>query len=127
MYLWLVAAGLSLIFGVLRVLNFAHGSLYMLGAYFAWIAFRISGTFWVALLVGPLLVCAVGWAMEFGFLRRVYGAPEPFQLLLTFAFVLIFDDLVKMRDRKSTRLNSSHQITSYAAFSFKKTHSTTTP
>src|SRR5258708_7295857 len=96
MYLWLVAAGLSLIFGVLRVLNFAHGSLYMLGAYFAWIAFRISGTFWVALLLGPLLVCAVGWTMEFGFLRRVYGAPEPFQLLLTFAFVLIFDDLVKL-------------------------------
>jgi branched-chain amino acid transport system permease protein len=96
MYLWLVAAGLSLIFGVLRVLNFAHGSLYMLGAYFAWMAFRISGSFWVALLVGPLLVCAVGWAMEFGFLRRVYGAPEPFQLLLTFSFVLIFDDLVKL-------------------------------
>ena len=96
MYLWLVAAGLSLIFGVLRVLNFAHGSLYMLGAYFAWMAFRISGSFWVALLLGPLLVCAVGWTMEFGFLRRVYGAPEPFQLLLTFAFVLIFDDLVKL-------------------------------
>jgi branched-subunit amino acid ABC-type transport system permease component len=96
MYLWLVAAGLSLIFGVLRVLNFAHGSLYMLGAYFAWIAFRISGSFWVALLLGPLFVCAVGWAMEFGFLRRVYGAPEAFQLLLTFAFVLIFDDAVKL-------------------------------
>lgn len=96
MYLWLVAAGLSLIFGVLRVLNFAHGSLYMLGAYFAWIAFRISGSFWIALLLGPLFVCAVGWAMEFGFLRRVYGAPEAFQLLLTFAFVLIFDDAVKL-------------------------------
>ena len=58
MYLWLVAAGLSLIFGVMRVLNFAHGSLYMLGAYFAWVAFRISGSFWVALVVGPLLVAA---------------------------------------------------------------------
>src|SRR5437667_11086615 len=99
LYLWLVAAGLSLIFGVMRVLNFAHGSLYMLGAYFAWIAFRISGSFWVALLVGPLLVSAVGWAMEFGFLRRVYGAPEAFQLLLTFAFVLIFDDVVKLAFR----------------------------
>src|SRR5438128_8301430 len=96
MYLWLVAAGLSLIFGVLRVLNFAHGSLYMLGAYFAWLAFRISGSFWVALLVGPALVAAVGWAMEYGFLRRVYRAEVAFQLLLTFAFVLIFDDLVKL-------------------------------
>ena len=96
MYLWLVAAGLSLIFGVLRVLNFAHGGLYMLGAYFAWVAFRVSGSFWVALVAGPVLVAAVGWAMEFGFLRRVYSAPEAFQLLLTFAFVLIFDDAVKM-------------------------------
>ncbi len=91
MYLWLVAAGLSLIFGVMRVLNFAHGSLYMLGAYFAWVAFRISGSFWVALLVGPLLVAAAGWVLEFGFLRRVYSAPEAFQLLLTFAFVLTLD------------------------------------
>src|SRR5216110_3496809 len=89
MYLWLVAAGLSLIFGVMRVLNFAHGSLYMLGAYFAWVAFRISGSFWVALVAGPLLVAAAGWVLEFGFLRRVYSAPEAFQLLLTFAFVLI--------------------------------------
>src|SRR5467141_3827749 len=96
MYLWLVAAGLSLIFGVMRVLNFAHGSLYMLGAYFAWVAFRISGSFWVALVIGPLLVAAVRWAMEFGFLRRVYSAPEAFQLLLTFAFVLMLDDAVKL-------------------------------
>jgi branched-chain amino acid transport system permease protein len=96
MYLWLVAAGLSLIFGVMRVLNFAHGSLYMLGAYFAWMAFRISGSFWVALLVGPVLVAAAGWVIEFVFLRRVYAAPEAFQLLLTFAFVLMLDDIVKL-------------------------------
>src|SRR5207245_8791303 len=96
MYLWLVSAGLSLIFGVMLVLNFAHGSLYMLGAYFAWVAFRISGSFWVALVVGPLLVAAAGWVLEFGFLRRVYSAPEAFQLLLTFAFVLMFDDAVKL-------------------------------
>src|SRR3954465_9097636 len=96
MYLWLVAAGVSLVFGGTRVLNFAHGSLYMLGAYFAWVAFRISGSFWVALLVGPLLVAAAGWVLEFGFLRRVYSAPEAFQLLLTFAFVLMLDDVVKL-------------------------------
>src|SRR5438067_11987601 len=96
MYLWLVAAGLSLIFGVMRVLNFAHGSLYMLGAYFAWVAVRVTGSFWVALVVGPLAVAAVGWAMESGFLRRVYSAPEAFQLLLTFAFVLMLDDAVKL-------------------------------
>ena len=96
MYLWLVAAGLSLIFGVMRVLNFAHGSLYMLGAYFAWVVVRVTGSFWLALLIGPAVVAGVGWAMEFGFLRRVYSAPEAFQLLLTFAFVLMFDDAVKL-------------------------------
>src|SRR2546428_11070412 len=95
MYLWLVAAGLSLIFGVMRVLNFAHGSLYMLGAYFAWVAFRVSGSFWVALLAGPLVVAAVGWAVGVGLPRRVYSAPEAVPLLLTFAFVLILDDAVK--------------------------------
>jgi branched-subunit amino acid ABC-type transport system permease component len=97
MYLWLVAAGLSLIFGVLRVLNFAHGSLYMLGAYLTFAAFRATGgNFWIALLLGPLLVAGVGWVLEFGFLRRVYRTEVAFQLLLTFAFVLIFDDLVKL-------------------------------
>jgi branched-chain amino acid transport system permease protein len=97
MYLWLVAAGLSLIFGVLRVLNFAHGSLYMLGAYLTYAVFRASGgNFWVALVVGPLLVAGVGWVIEVVFLRRVYRADVAFQLLLTFAFVLILDDVVKL-------------------------------
>ncbi|HME92310.1 MAG TPA: branched-chain amino acid ABC transporter permease [Myxococcaceae bacterium] len=97
MYLWLVAAGLSLIFGVMRVLNFAHGSLYMLGAYLTYAVFRlVGGDFWIALAIGPLLVAAVGWVLEVGFLRRVYRVEEAFQLLLTFAFVLIFDDLVKL-------------------------------
>src|SRR5713101_5680751 len=65
MYLWLVAAGLSLIFGVLRVLNFAHGALYMIGAYLTYAVFRAcGGNFWIALLVGPVLVALIGWAME---------------------------------------------------------------
>jgi branched-subunit amino acid ABC-type transport system permease component len=97
MYLWLVAAGLSLIFGVLRVLNFAHGALYMIGAYLTYAVFRMSGgNFWLGLLLGPVIVALVGWAMEVFFLRRVYRADVAFQLLLTFAFVLIFDDLVKL-------------------------------
>jgi branched-chain amino acid transport system permease protein len=97
MYLWLVAAGLSLIFGVLRVLNFAHGALYMIGAYLTYAVFRMTGgNFWLGLLLGPVLVALVGWAMEVFFLRRVYRADVAFQLLLTFAFVLIFDDLVKL-------------------------------
>jgi branched-subunit amino acid ABC-type transport system permease component len=97
MYLWLVAAGLSLIFGVLRILNFAHGALYMLGAYLTFALFRwTGGSFFLALLLGPLLVAVIGLFMEVVFLRRIYRADVAFQLLLTFAFVLIFDDLVKL-------------------------------
>lgn len=97
MFIWLVASGLTLIFGVLGVLNFAHGALYMLGAYMSYTVLAAMGdNFWLGLLLGPLCVCAVGYAMERFFLRRVYHLELPYQLLLTFAFVLIFDDLVKI-------------------------------
>jgi len=97
MYLWLVAAGLSLIFGVLRVLNFAHGSLYMLGAYLTFYFFGLlGGNFWLGLVVGPIFVAGIGLLMERFFLRLVYRLEVAYQLLLTFAFVLIFNDLVKL-------------------------------
>lgn len=97
MFIWLVASGLSLIFGVLGVLNFAHGSFYMLGAYVCFTILKYLGAnFWLGLLVGPLGVCLVGYLMERFFLRYVYHLALPYQLLLTFAFVLIFDNLVKM-------------------------------
>ncbi len=97
MFIWLVASGLTLIFGVLGVLNFAHGSFYMLGAYFCFMVLRALGeNFWWGLLLGPVCVAAVGYLVERFFLRRVYGLELPYQLLLTFAFVLLFDDLVKI-------------------------------
>jgi branched-subunit amino acid ABC-type transport system permease component len=97
MFIWLVASGLTLIFGVLGVLNFAHGSFYMLGAYFCFTLLSALGdNFWWGLLLGPLCVAAAGWVVERFFLRRVYGLELPYQLLLTFAFVLLFDDLVKI-------------------------------
>lgn len=97
MFIWLVASGLSLIFGVLGVLNFAHGSFYMLGAYVCFTVLKVLGAnFWLGLLIGPLGVCLVGYLMERFFLRYVYHLALPYQLLLTFAFVLIFDNLVKM-------------------------------
>jgi branched-chain amino acid transport system permease protein len=97
MFIWLVASGLTLIFGVLGVLNFAHGSFYMLGAYVCYsLARAFPAHFWLAVLVGPLAVAAVGYLMEHRFLRRVYHLELPYQLLLTFAFVLIFDNLVKI-------------------------------
>lgn len=97
MFIWLVASGLTLVFGVLRVLNFAHGSFYMLGAYVCYTVLKIvGGDFWVGLIIGPLVVSVVGLAMERFLLRYVYHLELPYQLLLTFAMVLIFDDAVKM-------------------------------
>jgi branched-chain amino acid transport system permease protein len=97
MFIWLVASGLTLIFGVLGVLNFAHGSFYMLGAYVCYsLAKALPGHFWLAVLGGPIAVAAIGYLIEQRFLRRVYHLELPYQLLLTFAFVLIFDNLVKM-------------------------------
>lgn len=97
MFIWLVASGLTLIFGVLGVLNFAHGSFYMLGAYFCFTALtRLGDNFWLGLLFGPLCVCVAGYVIERFFLRYVYRLELAYQLLLTFAFVLLFDDLVKI-------------------------------
>jgi len=97
MFIWLVASGLTLIFGVLKVLNFAHGSFYMLGAYCCFSALSLlGGNFWLGVLIGPLFVCVAGCLIERFFLRRVYQLQLPYQLLLTFAFVLVFDNLVKM-------------------------------
>ena len=79
MFIWLVASGLTLIFGVLGVLNFAHGSFYMLGAYCSFTVLRYLGAgFWAGLLLGPLAVCAVGFVVERFFLRHVYRIALPY-------------------------------------------------
>src|SRR5688572_25308934 len=90
--LFLVAAGLSLIFGVTRIVNFAHGSLYMLGMYVAvWLSPRFG--FWIAVPMAALAVAAFGVLIEVALLRRIYRAPELLQLLATFALVLMVRDL----------------------------------
>ena len=93
--LFLVSVGLSLIFGVTRTINFAHGSFYMLGAFVAYssvdqLAPHIG--FWPALLLAPLACGLLGAAVEMLLLRRIYQAPELFQLLATFALVLVIKD-----------------------------------
>ena len=94
--LFLVAAGLSLIFGVTRIVNFAHGSLYMLGAYIAYSAIgRFGATvpgYWLAVLAAALAVGAIGVMIEILLLRRIYHAPELLQLIATFGVVLIIKD-----------------------------------
>src|SRR5690349_14274690 len=99
MFLFIVASGLSLIFGVLRVLNFAHGSFYMLGAYAAWQVTQwlgaISGNFWLAVLGAALAVALLGGVIERLLLRHLYGREELYQLLFTYALVLILGDAAK--------------------------------
>lgn len=93
--LFLVAAGLSLIFGVTRIVNFAHGSFYMLGLFVAYSSVEHLAPalgFWPALLLAPLAVGLLGAAVELVVLRRIYRASELLQLLATFALVLIIKD-----------------------------------
>jgi branched-subunit amino acid ABC-type transport system permease component len=97
MYLWLISAGLTIIFGVLRIVNFAHGSLFMVGAYLAYTFYGQMGLpFGVAILLSLAGTGLLGFAMERGFLSRIYGVDEAYQLLLTFGFILILDDAVKI-------------------------------
>jgi len=99
MFLFLVASGLSLIFGVTRIVNFAHGSFYMLAAYLTYSlvgALHLgAASFYAGVLSAALLVAAMGGLIEVLLLRRVYRAPELYQLLLTFALVLIVADAVR--------------------------------
>ncbi|MDQ0042788.1 MULTISPECIES: ABC transporter permease [Variovorax] len=95
--LFLVAAGLSLIFGVTRIVNFAHGSFFMVGIYVAYTLVEKLGStlgFWPALLIAALAVGVLGALIEVLLLRRIYKAPELFQLLATFALVLVIKDAV---------------------------------
>ena len=93
--LFLVSVGLSLIFGVTRTINFAHGSFYMLGAFMAYSSVDLLSPhigFWPALLLAPLACGLLGALTEMLLLRRIYKAPELFQLLATFALVLVIKD-----------------------------------
>jgi branched-subunit amino acid ABC-type transport system permease component len=99
MFLFLIASGLSLVFGVMRVLNFAHGSFYMIGAYLAWQMVHwltpSFGSFWLGALAAALGVAILGAAIERLLLRFLYGREELYQLLFTYALVLILGDAVK--------------------------------
>lgn len=99
MVLFLIAAGLSIIFGTLRILNMAHGSIYMLAGF---ICFTLSsalsmmaGAFWWALLLAPIVIAVFGGLIEFILLRRIYNQEHIYQYILTFALVLVIGDACK--------------------------------
>lgn len=95
MLLALLSAGLSLIFGLMRVVNLAHGSFYMLGAFVGLSLQRATGSFWVALAGAPLIVGALGIAFELLLIRRVYQRGPLDQVLLTFGFTFVAVDVVQ--------------------------------
>jgi branched-chain amino acid transport system permease protein len=100
MLLFLVAAGLSLIFGVSRIINFAHGAFFMLGAYFSYsLVSALSHSlpsFILALLFGTCATALFGVVFEVAILRRIYASHHAFQLLITFSLVLVLGDAVKL-------------------------------
>ncbi|MFZ3357894.1 MAG: ABC transporter permease [Xanthobacteraceae bacterium] len=93
--LFLMAAGLSLIFGLMNVVSLAHGSFFMMGAFLGLSIFHITGSFWLALIFAPVPVVAIGVLMEVVFLRPLYPRGHMDQVLLTFGFTFVFYDLVQ--------------------------------
>jgi branched-chain amino acid transport system permease protein len=104
MMLFLLSAGLSLIFGVMNILNFAHATLWLLGGYvtysiYTWLAGQFGASMFLlvpAILGATAGLFAIGWLLERFLVRRMYGRELPEQLLLTFALILIFGDLIKL-------------------------------
>ena len=94
--LFLVSAGLTLVFGMMNVLNFAHAAMYMLGAYFSFTLLRATGQFWLCLFVCPLLLFIIGALVERFLLRRVHIYGHLHELLLTFGLAYIITELVKL-------------------------------
>ena len=95
MLLFLISVGLTTVFGVMGILNFAHGSFYMLGAYFCFELMKIFNSFWIGLIIAPVFVGILGFIIEKIFLNKIYNRDIIFQLLLTFAILLILDDSVR--------------------------------
>jgi branched-chain amino acid transport system permease protein len=96
MLLFLLASGLTLILGMMGVLNFAHGALYMAGAYFSFSILVWTGQFWLSLIIAPLLVGVIGILMERFLLRKVHVGGHVPELLLTFGVAYILEDFVKL-------------------------------
>src|SRR5947208_15413449 len=92
----LLAIGLSLIFGLMTVVNFAHGSLYMLGAYFGVFLIGLTGNFWLGLVVAPLMVGALGLLIARVLIRRLYGRSPDYPVLLTFGLSLLLVEAIRL-------------------------------
>jgi branched-chain amino acid transport system permease protein len=94
--LFFLGCGLTLIFGIMRIVNFAHGAFFMLGAYVGYTAVHWTGSFWIALIAAPLLVGGFGAAFELGILRRLYGRDGHAFLMVTFGLTLIMGEVIRL-------------------------------
>ena len=91
--LFLVASGLSLIFGIMGVINLAHGSFYMIGAYLGFTLAQWTGSLWTALPLGIVLAAALGLLLEWALISKLYRRDHLYQVLLTFGLILVFEEL----------------------------------
>jgi branched-chain amino acid transport system permease protein len=94
--LFLLSSGLTLVLGLARVVNFAHGSIYILGGYLFLTVVNLTGSWWLGLFIAPLILGIIGGIIEIFLLRPIYKKEELLQLILTFGLVLIIEDLIKM-------------------------------
>jgi len=94
--LFFLGVGLTLIFGLMRIVNFAHGALYMLGAFVGYSLTKWSGNYWVALAVAPVVVGLLGAAFEFAILRRLYRRDAHAFLMVTFGLALVVGEAVRL-------------------------------
>jgi branched-chain amino acid transport system permease protein len=94
--LFFLGVGLTLIFGIMRIVNFAHGTFYMLGAFIGFSVARYTGSFWAALLAGPLVAGAIGTAFEIGLLRRLYRRDANAFLMVTFGLTLVLGEIIRL-------------------------------
>ena len=91
--LFLLASGLTLIFGIMGVINLAHGSFYMIGAYLAYWFAKLTGSLWLAIPIGIVIAFAIGLLLETAIFSRLYKRDHLYQVLLTFGLILIFEEL----------------------------------
>jgi len=94
--LFFLGVGLTLIFGIMRIVNFAHGTFFMLGAFLGYSAVRLTGSFWAGLVIGPLIGGAIGAAFEMGLLRRLYRRDDSAFLMVTFGLTLVLGEIIRL-------------------------------
>src|SRR6201998_2456305 len=94
--LFFLGVGLTLIFGIMRIVNFAHGTFYMLGGFLGFTAVKVTGSFWAGMVIAPVIAGAIGMAFESGLLRRLYRRDDSAFLMVTFGLTLVLGEIIRL-------------------------------